>query len=843
MLRISKMTRAAEFYRALVQHLKACGSGEHEMLVNRLLIGAAALIYYIVVARGGVEGAIPLLLLALLFFAAALLLVIHALWRPSVSRPRRLIALTMDIAVLSAAFHIGGSVASPLFPIYLWIILGNGFRFGLRWLQTGTALAFTGFGWVLLTTPYWEANQPLGLGLLTGLLAIPLYAQTLIRKLSDAKLHAEAASEAKSMFLARVSHELRTPLNAVIGMGGLLVSTRLDPAQREMAETITSASTSLLALIDNVLDVSRIEAGKMPVEDVPFDLIELLHDVVAVVDSCAKEKGLRVALHVAARTPLDVHGDAQHLREILINLLGNAVKFTATGYVAIAVDAETTSDSRTQISFAVSDTGIGINQSAQCRIFEEFTQADDTIMNRFGGTGLGLAITRQLVELLGGRLELHSVEGVGSTFTVVLPLTCLETRPADLTGMALAAPARDLAELGELASRLRQLGCEVALQTSALSAPQAIRLARAAEFLSADGFGEDATRIPILVVDGSDTVTAELRRHCLTAISVTMSDDHLRTALRVACGRRLSANAIAEQTWQRAVKLRVLVADDNRVNIRVVQMVLERAGHDVVAVRDGEMALDALAESTFDAVLMDLNMPVLDGLAATKLFRFGALGQPHTTIIGLTADVTGEVRVRCLEAGMDDCLSKPIEPRQLLDALDAAVSQVGRKAPEPVRESVTDIAVHPRFRPASGPAVDVAVLAKLEALGGLAFLDDLIDDFLSDASQLRKDLVAACMREEVAEVLAKAHALFSAAGNMGAEPLRQVCREIENLTANEMARAGRLGLPELGAELERVAVALHQARRRGRPDVDGPAAGGTVSSIFRQDPIRTPQAR
>ena len=192
---------------------------------------------------------------------------------------------------------------------------------------------------------------------------------------------------------------------------------------------------------------------------------------------------------------------------------------------------------------------------------------------------------------------------------------------------------------------------------------------------------------------------------------------------------------------------------------------------------------------------------------------------------------------------MDDCLSKPIEPRQLLDALDAAVSQVGRKAPEPTRESVTDIAVHPRFRPASGPAVDVAVLAKLEALGGLAFLDNLIDDFLSDASQLREDLVAACMREEVAEVLAKAHALFSAAGNMGAEPLRQVCREIENLTANEMARAGRLGLPELGAELERVAVALHQARRRGRPGVDGPAAGGTVSSIFRQDPIRTPQAR
>ena len=837
------MTRAADVCRSFVQQLKACGSREHEMLVNRLLIGAAALMYYIIVAQGGVEVARHLLLLAMLFFAAALLLVIHALWRPSVSTPRRLIALTMDVVVLSAAFHIGGAVASPLFPIYLWIILGNGFRFGLRWLQTGTALAFVGFGWVLLTTPYWEANRPLGLGLLTGLLAIPLYAQTLIRRLSDAKQHAEAASEAKSLFLARVSHELRTPLNAVIGMGSLLVSTRLDPEQREMAATITSASTSLLALIDNVLDVSRIEAGKMPVEDVPFDLADLLHDVVAVVDTCAKEKGLRVALHVAARTPLDLHGDARHLREILLNLVGNAVKFTATGYVAIAVDADTTSGSGTQISFEVSDTGIGINPSAQGRIFEEFTQADDTIMNRFGGTGLGLAITRQLVDLLGGRLELQSVEGVGSTFTVALPLTCLDALQADLPGITLAASAKDLSELGGLASRLRQLGCEVALQPSAPSARQVIRLARAAEFPSADGSGEDATVIPLLVVGDSGTLTAQMRRHCLTAISVTMSDDHLRTALRIARGRRLPAGAVAEQTWQRAAKLRVLVADDNRVNIRVVQMILERAGHDVVAVRDGELALDALAESAFDAVLMDLNMPVLDGLAATRLFRFAALGQPHTTIIGLTADVTGEVRARCLMAGMDDCLSKPIEPRQLLDALDAAVAKVGRRVIEPTRESVTDIAVHPRFRPASGPAVDMAVLANLEALGGLAFLDDLIDDFLVDASQLREDLVAACMRGDVADVLAKAHALFSAAGNMGAEPLRQVCREIENLTAQEMARAGRLGLPELGAELERVAVTLHQARMRDTQGVSELAAVGTVGSIFRQDPIRTPQAR
>ncbi len=849
----------------MLARLRAGGDREYEMLANRLVIGAAAVVYSFAAIGSGVAARRELQVIAALFLAGAAALTAHALARPGASRARRLLGILLDNGALSLAFQMGGAVVTPFFPVYLWIILGNGFRFGLGWLRISAAAGGLGFGLVLLTTPYWSANLHLGVGLLVGLVAIPLYAEVLIRRLSAAKQQAEAANVAKSLFLARVSHELRTPLNAVIGMGSLIAATRLNDEQREMSDTIVSASSALLALIDDILDLSRAEAGRMPVNVAPFDLNGLLREVAAVFRLRAQEKGLRLALHVSARTPLDVTGDVRHLREVLLNLVGNAVKFTGAGSVTLSVDCPATNRPAPEgadadwadLRFEVADTGIGIAPAAQERVFEDFTQADGTIMNRFGGTGLGLAITRRLVGLMGGTVTLRSAEGKGSTFVVELRLGRTAARPVP-QGVQLAMTAYGGAELDGLADRLRGLGFAVA-PGAHTGARTGTHPAGALGSITLAGGGP-----AVLVLAGNPgMIPLDIRQACASAVAEASPDEHLATAVRLLCGHGTSTAAPDGPAALRPRPFHVLVADDNHVNTRVLQMVLRRAGHTVTVVSNGEQALDELEAGRFDAVLMDLNMPVLDGLEATKMFRFCALGEARTPIIGLTADVTDGVQARCLAAGMDACLSKPVEPAELLDALDALVpvgavpvGAVPAGAEQPRTASggadqaeadqagadqagtgsadgaVTDIAAHPRFRAAGGPAVDQAMLAKLEALGGREFLDDLIADFLADAHRLQEEITTACAAGDGAAVAAHAHALLGAAGNMGAEPLRSACRVLQNAPPSSLARDGGTGLRDLRLELNRAARSLDALRASRSLDAERAAAMSQPATLL-----------
>ena len=808
--------RAAGLKAKLLARLRSSGDREHEMLGNRLVIAAIVVAYSVLALPDGQAGSHRLRALCLSYCAGALLLVAHPLVKPGPSNARRLVAVVMDIGVLSFGFQMGGAVASPFFLVYLWVILGNGFRFGLTWLRIPAILSALGFGLVLIYTPYWRSNLPLGVGLLTGLLAIPLYASKLIRTLSEAKVQAEAASQAKSRFLTSVSHELRTPLNAVIGMTGLVTSTHLDAGQREMVGTIGTASRSLLSLIDGILDLSRIEAGQMPVAEVGFDLNELLREVLDIAAVKGREKDLQMALHVTARTPLDLLGDARHLREILLNLLGNAVKFTPAGSVTLAADAVATGPTGYCLRVEVSDTGIGISEAAQGRIFEDFVQADGTIMNRFGGTGLGLAIARRLAVLLRGGLDVESAEGLGSTFTLTLPMTL--ANPASIAAAATVTVGSDDARtLEPVLQRLRALGCGIVVEATPERPRQAtdptIWLATL-EHAPAATQGRQA----VLVEGAGDGVPPiELRQRFRSAMAWDAPDGQLVAAIRIAAGKPAAADPLGSTVWTRARSLRVLVADDNAVNTKVMGMVLGRAGHIVSTVRDGEQALDAMTEGGVDVVLMDLNMPVMDGLEATQLYRFNTVGRPHLPILALTADVSGEVQKRCREGGMDGCLLKPIEPALLLDAIDLAVAgHAGQaEAMQAARGSavpVADIASHPRFRAGTAASVNAAVLAQLRDLGGDVFLDELIDAFMADTGKLSLSLAAAVQAGDMAAVAAEAHALFSAAGNMGADPLRQICRRLQDLAWPDMEPGGRQLLQELSRELDRVRTALQASR-------------------------------
>ncbi|WP_181705034.1 sensor histidine kinase [Chthonobacter rhizosphaerae] len=688
------------------RRLRQRPDSEHEMTLNRLAFAGLVVGWLSVATALGDASAAAMLdqtaLAFLVFFAVAIGIFCHILAYPGESVARRLFAMVADFAMISAAAAAGGDSTGFFYPLYLWTVFGNGFRFGIPYLNASMIIALVGLATALHETGYWREHVGMTVGMLAGLVILPLYAGVLIRKLREAKRVAEEASQAKSLFLASVGHELRTPLNAVIGLSDLLGREALTRGQAEMVETIAQSGRSLLTLINALLDFSRLEAGRMPTVVNSFTLSEMVDRVAAMLRVEADRKGLAFDVSIAPNVPARLVADERHLEEVLVNLASNAVKFTERGRVAIAVDRLDGDDGRDRATLrvAVSDTGIGIAPEAQERVFERFTQADETIIDRFGGTGLGLAICKQLVELMGGRMGLVSEPGRGSTFFFELE-----------TGIA--AP-----------------------------------------------------------VDPAE------------------------------------AAARAEPDLPRLPSLSVLVAEDNRTNQMVICKMLEAAGHRPTTADDGEMALSLLREQSFDLVLMDVNMPVLNGIEATKLWRFMSLGRPRTPIVALTADATPEARARCLDAGMDACATKPIDGRRLVEViasvLPAGMTDAPSKGPIDALEAEADpLAGMPGGRP-----LDPVKLDDLERLGGPEFVADLAREFIREADRLVGDLGDAVARDDVYAFRALAHALRSAAANVGAEGIFELCLSWREMDAATLARDGERNVRALEAVFTEARAAL-----------------------------------
>ena len=811
----------------LRRRLKKTGDSEPEQAILRLVI-ALILVGYFCIPWGPDESMSDVLAstsnIIILSATTVALLIFGAIVRnPRPSPIRRVVGILLDMVSLSIVMYWTGGDHIPLFVFYLWVTLGNGFRYGTRYLYISFGVSLVGFTLVIFGSEYWQAHRSFAVSLLLILLVLPLYAAFLLEKLHAAIASAKQANEAKSRFLANMSHELRTPLSGVIGMGDLLRETRLSSEQQELVGTLHSSAHSLLELIENVLDIAKIEAGKITIEQKELDLYSLVNSVIYMLSPAADSKNLMVSCNIDPDTPFSLRGDHQHLRQVLINLVNNAIKFTDEGSVNLRVFPVGGDDDRPRIRFEVVDTGVGMPEEFLATIFDDFTQAEHQSNRNYGGTGLGTAISRELVELMGGVIGVHSELGKGSTFWLELSFEALPHNERSLAEnhiMLLAgdetagivkpslqgwsidfdttdSPTRAISMLLKAAEQGRHYHCAIVDQESleSINAEQFALMIRAEPLLE---------NLSLILVNSSDTMVNinAVNQYYISTILEPREKRTLFNAIHAAQMVNYTDDNIvtlAEHYGRQsgARKLNILVAEDNSVNQQVIQGILRHAGHSVHIVDSGEQVLDYIdtRASSVDLLILDMNMPEMDGLDVVKAIRFmdTSAGLP---ILMLTADATPEARTSCIEAGADAFFTKPIDARALLDRIalmsrDRALGEEREESDDSVFRLDTDTR-------SKSDWYDDSVLRQLADLGEFHFLENLLRNFERDGLK-QVSRIQASIDSDYLEYREALHALKGSSIELGAKRLSALCAQAELLKPYDI---GTDGIKKMAAEIE-----------------------------------------
>ena len=644
------------------------------------------------VGAAGLEGhyAIDWTLYAWLFaihFAWFVGLLYAVIRRPALTPARTHVAIGADLSAITLLIYLSGELLAPFYLVYVLSFLSQGTRYGRTNLMLASAGSVACYGVIATVMGGWQAHAYEVGFVLCALVILPGYQYTLLRNLQQARRDAEVANRARGDFLATMTHELRTPLSGILGMARLLERTELDREQREYTESIRSSADTLQALIGDILDLSKVDAGTLQLEDAPFDLRDTLVEVCRNLGPQALDKGIELVCCIDGRLPLTLRGDVVRFQQILYNLVGNAVKFTEQGRICVEADRADSAPGMPgpHVLVAIDDTGIGIPADRIDCIFEGFWQADASTTRRYGGTGLGTTIAHRLARAMGGCIEAESRAGEGSSFRVRLPLLSGDPAldappqpPAALAGRTVVICEADPRSRAALADACRQAGMQVREwpdpRPQADVAEAVADLALLAD--SPDGRDVAATRqrvqaafgpgLPVVhVLYRGRTAAAGAARQPVVAKPVQPLELWRAMAGALGADEARPGDVTVGPRAPRARGARILVAEDDDVNARLIETVLARAGHAVELARDGAAALQALRQRAFDLVLVDQRMPGMDGAELARRVRAGSAGRARIPIVALTASASEDTRAACLAAGMDEFLSKPVDPETL----------------------------------------------------------------------------------------------------------------------------------------------------------------------------------